>query len=784
MSKISTYSLADEPLQLSDRLIGTEAPRPIPSATPLATKNFSLGELLLLFSSNFPAASLQAVLDTGNTATEDINLTGTINTTLIKPGNIIDMLNSQGTPLQILSKGVGGICWIDGPDLSGYVPTSRELTINGVTYDLSANRSWTVIGNNQNLQDVTDGIGNNETTNDLIVKYSDGLGYSSKTTVSNNYVLITQVDDVTEETNQMAFEMNGIVKFPTTGGEYKIDMEEAANAVPPATTRKLKAPVLSADAIIATTNNIGTWGALDYPTWTAGTPFVKMTAAGTFALDTNTYLTSITSSDVITALGYTPVTNARTLTINGITYDLSADRNWTIASGVSSVGATLPITSSGGSTPNISTSMATNKLIGRSSAGTGVMEEITIGSGLTLTGAGVLNNTATPTPLGYYGAWQDNFTQTAALSNVGYPLIFRTVDLENQVRVVTNGTELTRITFDNTGIYNLQFSIQVQNTDNAQHDLTVWIRKNGVDVFGSSGFISVPARKSAGAGNEGHGVYGWNYLLSVVAGEYYEIVWSTNNATHVTIQYYPGANPPPSTASVLATVTQQSGIMAGTGITALNSLTGAAQTLVTGTTGTDFGISSSGSTHTFNLPTASATNRGALSSTDWSTFNNKAAKSTTPIVLKAKLTNSSTTGTADVVVDTLDLSVLGTSFCLDFLYRAKKVGTASQAIIKCFLNTTATLSGSPILLATFTSDTTARLYHVLSRNFTYSGGVLVYAPTNIAANDLNVSSSQIVETTVDITNFKFMIFTIARGGGSGDTITSRDLKVIGYPPVN
>lgn len=48
------------------------------------------------------------------------------------------------------------------------------------------------------------------------------------------------------------------------------------------------------------------------------------------------WLTGITSSQVTTALGYTPVTNARTITINGTAYDLSADRSWSIASGVTS----------------------------------------------------------------------------------------------------------------------------------------------------------------------------------------------------------------------------------------------------------------------------------------------------------------------------------------------------------------------------------------------------------------------------------------------------------------
>jgi hypothetical protein len=59
------------------------------------------------------------------------------------------------------------------------------------------------------------------------------------------------------------------------------------------------------------------------------------------------------------------------------------------------------------------------------------------------------------------------------------------------------------------------------------------------------------------------------------------------------------------------------------GLISLNNLTRQNQFFGTGTDGTDFNISSITATHTFNLPVASATNTGKLSSTDWSTFNGK-----------------------------------------------------------------------------------------------------------------------------------------------------------------
>jgi hypothetical protein len=69
--------------------------------------------------------------------------------------------------------------------------------------------------------------------------------------------------------------------------------------------------------------------------------------------------------------------------------------------------------------------------------------------------------------------------------------------------------------------------------------------------------------------------------------------------------------------------------MAGSGITAINGLSADVQTFAMGTNGTDFNISSASSTHTFNLPTASALNRGLLSTTDWNTFNSKVSAATT-----------------------------------------------------------------------------------------------------------------------------------------------------------
>lgn len=148
-----------------------------------------------------------------------------------------------------------------------------------------------------------------------------------------------------------------------------------------------------------------------------------------------------------------------------------------------------------------------------------------------------------------YGAFSSSLTQTAT-ANTATLMTLNTTDFASGVSINSS-----KITVANPGIYNLQFSAQFQNTDNAIQDISIWLRQNGTDIPGSTGFVSIPARKSASPGQEAHEIVGWNYYLSMTAGQYVEIYWSTTLAT-VTIQAYTASTGPtrPSTQSVVATL--------------------------------------------------------------------------------------------------------------------------------------------------------------------------------------------------------------------------------------
>jgi hypothetical protein len=133
---------------------------------------------------------------------------------------------------------------------------------------------------------------------------------------------------------------------------------------------------------------------------TSGTiPALRVTQTGTgdsFVVEdsTNPDATPFTiNNDGRVGIGTSPdATVGLKLDSTGIKFSDNTVQTTAATSGVTSVTATAPLTSSGGATPVISTSMATSRLLGRTTAGTGVAEEISTAGTLTLTG-GTLTGT-------------------------------------------------------------------------------------------------------------------------------------------------------------------------------------------------------------------------------------------------------------------------------------------------------------------------------------------------------------------------------------------------------
>jgi hypothetical protein len=147
-----------------------------------------------------------------------------------------------------------------------------------------------------------------------------------------------------------------------------------------------------------------------------------------------------------------------------------------------------------------------------------------------------------------YLAVQDTVSHTVT-ANTANAMTFDTVDYSNNCSLVSSSQ--LKVTY--AGIYNLQFSTQFQNTDTQEHDLSIWLRKNGTDIVGSAGFVSVINKHG---GVNGHAIVGWNFYVSLAANDYIQLYWSTTNAA-VTIQAYAAGVTPtrPSTASNVATLT-------------------------------------------------------------------------------------------------------------------------------------------------------------------------------------------------------------------------------------
>ena len=147
-----------------------------------------------------------------------------------------------------------------------------------------------------------------------------------------------------------------------------------------------------------------------------------------------------------------------------------------------------------------------------------------------------------------YGQFSSNETQSGS-ANTAYAMKFNTNDNALNVHIVSS----SRITVDNTGIYNLQFSSQLGNTANTAIDFDIWFAYTGSNVANSNTQVTL----NKVPGTVGRLVAAWNFMTPIHANDYIEIMWSCTDATGQLQSQGTQTGPTrPSIPSVIATLTQ------------------------------------------------------------------------------------------------------------------------------------------------------------------------------------------------------------------------------------
>jgi hypothetical protein len=148
-----------------------------------------------------------------------------------------------------------------------------------------------------------------------------------------------------------------------------------------------------------------------------------------------------------------------------------------------------------------------------------------------------------------HGAFHDSTDQVAASTTAATVVTFNTTDISNGVTL----SDSSRLNVADSGVFNIQFSIQLKNTTNDSHDVDIWFRKNGTNVDNSNSRYHPPARKSTG--DPSHMIAALNFFIELDAGDYVEIVYKVGDVD-VTLEHFAAGSSPtrPAVPSVIATV--------------------------------------------------------------------------------------------------------------------------------------------------------------------------------------------------------------------------------------
>jgi len=125
------------------------------------------------------------------------------------------------------------------------------------------------------------------------------------------------------------------------------------------------------------------------------------------------------------------------------------------------------------------------------------------------------NKVNAPVP---HGSFYDTTTQTNPVADAVNLMQVNSVYDEDTVYAVKKDT--TRIYITQTGVYNIQFSAQLDKTSGGNTEIYIWIRVNGQNVSNSASKVVI-------AGSNDEKVAAWNWVLTLAANDYFEIAWES-----------------------------------------------------------------------------------------------------------------------------------------------------------------------------------------------------------------------------------------------------------------
>lgn len=148
-------------------------------------------------------------------------------------------------------------------------------------------------------------------------------------------------------------------------------------------------------------------------------------------------------------------------------------------------------------------------------------------------------------PILHYGSFYDTTTQTAAAINTAYAMSYNNTAESNGVYI---GSPTSRVYVSNDGVYNIQFSTQLDKASGATGHIYIWLDIDGTSVANSATVVAIQ-------GTSAETVAAWNFVVSLNAGQYFRLMWSTDD-TSVQLTAASASAPVPAIPSVILTVTQ------------------------------------------------------------------------------------------------------------------------------------------------------------------------------------------------------------------------------------